>query len=170
MYVDNEAASICTSQCHVDSLRSPSPPETSPEPSQEMSSHSEGQTCGRGKRGSTGGLQANICGRQGRSRGRVSSRDRTGGSHSGKRRESSSAGPSGRYSLTLEREEREWSDNFNGIIVEPFYKSTGPAVPVSSNPTEMFLSFFTPVLIDHNYYCYRDQQVCCRMSHSFSHR
>ena len=132
--VDNEPAFIYTSPCHVESLISPSPPETSPEPSPEMSSRSEGQTCGRERRVSRGGQQANSCGRRGRSHGKGSSR--------------SSAGPSSRYSLTPEREKMEWSDNFNGITVEPFDKPTGPAVPVSSNPTGMFLSFFTPALID----------------------
>ena len=33
--------------------------------------------------------------------------------------------------------------------VERFTRLTGPRVPVSSNPTEMFLSFFTSQLIDH---------------------
>ena len=35
------------------------------------------------------------------------------------------------------------------VTVEPFNQLTGPSVPVSSYPREMFSPFFTPQLVDH---------------------
>ena len=45
--------------------------------------------------------------------------------------------------------EREWSTTFSEVAVEPFIQTTGPTVPISSDPTEVFLQFFTPDLIEH---------------------
>ena len=45
--------------------------------------------------------------------------------------------------------EREWSTTFSEVAVEPFIQTTGPTVPISSDPTEVFLQFFTPYLIEH---------------------
>ena len=130
----------------VDSMRSPSPPlsspETSPPNSPQPSTYPqrERQPCGRGKGRGSRGRRGNSNGRRGRS-----SRGGMVGSHGGRGRHSST---STHHSPTPDREEREWSGNFTGITVEPFDRPTGPAVPVSSDPTEMFLSFFTPALID----------------------
>ena len=48
-----------------------------------------------------------------------------------------------------EEKEEEWSSNLTSMRVEPFTTLTGPTVPISANPTEMFLSFFTSQLINH---------------------
>lgn len=34
------------------------------------------------------------------------------------------------------------------VVVEAFGQAVGPTIPTSSDPTEMFLAFFTPELID----------------------
>ena len=86
---------------------------------------------------------------RGRGRGRGS---RRGGR--GSRRGGRSSTRGGRKTTPGRRdqhpeEEEQWSSNLTSVRVEPFTRLTGPKVPVSSNPTEMFLSFFTSQLIDH---------------------
>ena len=46
-------------------------------------------------------------------------------------------------------EEDQWSSSLSDIIVEPFEEDTGPTVAISADPTELFLSFFTPQLMEH---------------------
>ena len=46
-------------------------------------------------------------------------------------------------------EERAWSSIFGDVSVDPFIQPVGPTVPVTSDPTEVFLQFFTPELIEH---------------------
>ena len=46
-------------------------------------------------------------------------------------------------------EKIEWSSTLNSITVETFNEPTGPTFPVSFNPIEVFLSFFTRQLVDH---------------------
>ena len=44
---------------------------------------------------------------------------------------------------------RVWSSIFGDVSVEPFIQPVGPTVPVTNDPTEVFLQFFTPELIEH---------------------
>ena len=46
-------------------------------------------------------------------------------------------------------EEEQWSSSLSDIIVEPFEEDTGPTVVISADPTELFLSLFTPQLMEH---------------------
>ena len=43
----------------------------------------------------------------------------------------------------------EWSSEPSDITVQPFMMDVGPTFQLSSDPTEVFLKFFTPELIDH---------------------
>ena len=43
----------------------------------------------------------------------------------------------------------EWSSEPSDITVQPFTMDVGPTFQLSSDPTEVFLKFFTPELIDH---------------------
>ena len=78
-------------------------------------------------------------GERGRSRrGRRGRRGRGRGSSSGARQTSSPGG-----------EEQEWSSNVSPVVVEPFQKETGPTIEIPADPTDLFLKFFTPQLIQH---------------------
>ena len=46
-------------------------------------------------------------------------------------------------------EEQEWSSTLNNVVVEPFERDTGPTIQISADPTDLFLKFFTPQLIQH---------------------
>ena len=46
-------------------------------------------------------------------------------------------------------EEEQWSSSLSTITVEPFVEDTGPTVAISADPTELFLSIFTPQLIEY---------------------
>ena len=65
------------------------------------------------------------------------------------------------------KRESDWSDVPSEVVVEPFDQQVGPTFSTSSDPTEMFLAFLTPELIDHivletNQYACR----CLRSSHT----
>ena len=71
----------------------------------------------------------------------------------GKRRGDGSGGRGANGSTTLSLsspgEQEEWSNTLTDIVVGPFERDTGPTIPVSPDPTDMFLRFFTPDLILH---------------------
>ena len=105
-----------------------SPPEPSPEPSPETSPEP-----------SPGHLSVprGRADRRGRGRGRGIGRGRVEVGVEG-----SPATPGG-------EEESEWSSTLTDISVEQFDRDTGPSISISSCPVDVFLSFFTPQLIDH---------------------
>ena len=41
------------------------------------------------------------------------------------------------------------SNSLAEVVVEPFERDIGPTIPVTADPTDMFLQFFTPQLIQH---------------------
>ena len=45
--------------------------------------------------------------------------------------------------------EQEWGSELSGVVVEAFERDSGPTTPISANPTDVFLAFFTPQLIQH---------------------
>ena len=45
-------------------------------------------------------------------------------------------------------EERPWSLAPSEILVWPFVGNVGPNIPISADPTELFLQLFTPQLLD----------------------
>ena len=46
-------------------------------------------------------------------------------------------------------EEQEWSNSLAEVVVEPFERDIGPTIPITADPTDMFLKFFTPQVIQH---------------------
>ena len=43
----------------------------------------------------------------------------------------------------------DWSSDPTPVVVEPFQEDTGPTIEIPSDPTDLFLKFFTPQLIQH---------------------
>ena len=99
--------------------------------------------------------------RRGRGRGR---RGQCGRGHRGSRGRGNPARQSGSHQPG--EDESEWSETANEVVVEAFDQAIGPTISTSSDPTEMFLAFFTPELIDYivvqtNWYA----SVCLSSTH-----
>ena len=67
----------------------------------------------------------------------------------GRRGRGQGGSASSRRATTHAVEEQEWCSTLSDVVVEPFERETGPTIPISASPLEMFLSFFTPELIHH---------------------
>ena len=85
---------------------------------------------------------SSISQRRGRGSGRGSGRGRGSGTQRGR-------GGKGSSSSTAGMEEQEWSNSLAEVVVEPFERDIGPTIPITADPTDMFLKFFTPQLIQH---------------------
>ena len=81
--------------------------------------------------------------RRGRGRGR---RGQCGRGRRGSRGRGNPAQQSGSHQPG--EDESEWSETASEVVVEAFDQAIGPTISTSSDPTEMFLAFFTPELID----------------------
>ena len=89
---------------------------------------------GSGGGGSSGGGSGGARGRGGRGRGGVGGR----------------GGGTGSCQAT-DRAAREysWSDEGSSVTVHPFSMDVGPTIQLGDDPTDIFLRFFTPQLLDH---------------------
>ena len=81
------------------------------------------------------------------SRGRGQSRGRT--QSRGQDQHGSGRSCGGGVETPAGGEEDQWSSSLSDIIVKPFEEDTGPTVAISADLTELFLSLFTPQLMEH---------------------
>ena len=112
------------------------------------------------RRGRGGGTGGRAQGRErergrGRGRGRARGRARGRGRETGSNKQSSSEGTTLGKSLSMFLTcttvrvifYTDWDSQASVVDVQPFVQPTGPAVPISQDPLELFSLFFTPDII-----------------------